>query len=982
MKQRFLHFFATLLLAFAAVYPAWAENYITVGTGNIYSDGYPYGNYAQFATTQSIYTASEMKGIKNITSIGYYVYNASQLSTSGALYNGTATGVEIYMGHRSSSYFTSGSDWQDVSTMTLVYSGTPTLGQAVGWEDLTLTTPFHYNGTSNLIVVVARRSTSNNSSLKYSNTATTSTRCLYRGSGSWADYGNATINMTCETSAYRPNARFGYNTDAEKDGIRYQYTSSNTASVVDLSVNATSISIPSSITSGGKTYDVTSISPYVFYNQTNLKEVVVPNTVTSIGDYAFYNCSNLRSLTIGSDVKSIGTNAFNYKPTKVIWLPDAPPTGYAQANGFINYTTNDSYTSLENVKVYPYLRSYFEVDGIKYAITSTADRTCDAFDCSYTDNAANVTLTPTVAYRYLTMKVNNLNDYLCIDNDNIKSVNIDHTGSVPQSAFFECTNMATLKLKDVETIEQYAFSNCAMSSADLGQNLKTIGNGAFYYCLALESINIPNSVKSIEKNSFCYCSNAKELSLGTGVESIGTNAFSQCKCLTSVVIPANVTSLGDKSFTGCDGLHNFVISDRTTPLSLGSNLFYNLYPTPIESLYVGGKLSYSGTSSFAGSTTLRTVVFNDQEDTIYDEEFKNCSNLQNVRLGNGVKAIGVSAFAGCGTLEKVSFGNSVETIGEGAFTDCIQMAEIVTETTTPPVCGNLALADIDKWSCQLYVPTASISAYQKADQWKDFLWIDNNTGKTEGATDRSKQYAIDGSATFGNSDAFTTEQLTYNRTYSTDWEAFYLPFTMAYSDWAADFTVARINAFYQYDDDRDGHIDRSILEAVIVKDGALEPNCPYLVKAKRAGATPIVLANATVCPSDINSIDCSTVDTRFVFTGNYANLDGEQLTTLGAYIMADGRLIEAGSTSTLAPFRWYLQVEDRNANNSVATSNRREIRIAITEEPSLTGIEYARLGLDENGAENSSIFSIDGRRVQQPTQRGIYIVNGKKQVVR
>lgn len=967
MKHTFLHFFTTLLLAFAAVCPAWAENYVTVGTAEGVSGGFPYNTSSQYSTTQSIYTASEMNGAKVITSIAYYVSAASSLST---------TGVEIYMGHRSSSTFSSTSDYHDVSKMTLVYFGIPTLGQSTGWETRTLQTPFYYNGSDNLVVVVARQSANSAGWLNYNCFYTSTARCLIRGNNS-SEYGIATNNTNYTISGYRPYTRFGYGFDVEQGGIGYIYTSSTTATVAGATSNDTSVTIPSTINS----HNVTNIVPCAFWGKTNLKEVVIPNTVTSIGDYAFYNCSNLRSLTIGSDVKSIGSNAFNYKPTKVIWLPDAPPTGYAQANGLVNYTPNESYTSLENVKVYPYLRSYFEVDGIKYAITSTADRTCDAFDCSYTDNTANVSLAPTVTYRNLTMKVDNLNDYLCTDNDNIKSVNIDHTGSVPQSAFHECTNMETLKLKDVETIDQYAFYRCkALQTADLGQSLKTIGKYAFNDCSSLEAINIPNSVQTIDDWGFYYCKNAKELSLGTGVKSIGNRAFGFCKALSDVVIPANVNSIGQEAFAACTELRNFIISDRTTPLSLGSNLFYYLSPTPIESLYVGGKLSYSGTSSFAGNTTLRTVVFNDQEETIYDEEFKNCSNLQNVHLGNGVKTIGASAFAGCGMLDKVSFGNSVESIGAGAFTDCIQMTEIVSENTTPPVCGNLALADIDKWSCQLYVPTASISAYQKADQWKDFLWIDNNTGKTEGAIDRSKQYTIDGSATFGNSAAFTTEQLTYNRTYSTDWEALYLPFTMAYSDWAADFTVARINAFYQYDDDRDGHIDRSVLEAVVVKDGVLEPNCPYLVKAKRTGATPIVLANATVCPSDINSIDCSTIDSRFVFTGNYANLDGSQLTTLGAYIMNDGRLTEATSTSTLAPFRWYLQVEDRNANGSVATSNRREIRIAITDEPSLTGIEYARLGLDAE--QDSSIYSIDGRRVQQPTQRGIYIVNGKKQVVR
>lgn len=351
-----------------------------------------------------------------------------------------------------------------------------------------------------------------------------------------------------------------------------------------------------------------------------------------------------------------------------------------------------------------------------------------------------------------------------------------------------------------------------------------------------------------------------------------------------------------------------------------------------------------------------------------------------MKIGNSLRTIGGQAFSGCGNLERFHVGNQLDSIGAKAFEGCVNMKKFVSETVTPPACGERALIDIEKWVCMLYVPQSGIEAYRRADQWKEFILINDNHSEANG--EGADHYSIIDDNSYINSTAFSVKELSYNRTFSSSWEPLYLPFSMKYDDWAADYQVARINAFYQYDDDRDGHIDRSVLEAIVIKDGELNPNYPYLIRAKSAGAKSIVLNNTLVYPTEVNSIDCSTIDSRFTFTGTYLPMDGEQLTTLGAYIMADGRLVEAGSTSTLAPFRWYLQVEDRNANNSVATSNRREIRIAITEEPSLTGIEYARLGLDENGAESSSIFSIDGRRVQQPTQRGIYIVNGKKQVVR
>lgn len=45
----------------------------------------------------------------------------------------------------------------------------------------------------------------------------------------------------------------------------------------------------------------------------------------------------------------------------------------------------------------------------------------------------------------------------------------------------------------------------------------------------------------------------------------------------------------------------------------------------------------------------------------------------------------------------------------------------------PPTCGSQALDDINKWNCELIVPPSSIEAYQKANQWKEFFFINGAT---------------------------------------------------------------------------------------------------------------------------------------------------------------------------------------------------------------------------------------------------------------
>ena len=64
----------------------------------------------------------------------------------------------------------------------------------------------------------------------------------------------------------------------------------------------TRINIPSS---------VTNIGAWAFWDCSNLTRINIPNSVTSIGNHAFCNCSNLTSINIPSSVTSIGKGAFS-----------------------------------------------------------------------------------------------------------------------------------------------------------------------------------------------------------------------------------------------------------------------------------------------------------------------------------------------------------------------------------------------------------------------------------------------------------------------------------------------------------------------------------------------------------------------------------------------------------------------------------------------------------------------------------------------
>lgn len=222
----------------------------------------------------------------------------------------------------------------------------------------------------------------------------------------------------------------------------------------------------------------------------------------------------------------------------------------------------------------------------------------------------------------------------------------------------------------------------------------------------------------------------------------------------------------------------------------------------------------------------------------------------------------------------------------------------------------------------------------------------------------------------------------YSREYrNKNWQALYVPFSLQYSDWAAHFEVARINAFYQYDDDEDGQVDRQVLEAILVQpgNGALKPNYPYLIRPKTTGTFNFTVDPSRQAAEEINSVSCSTLEAKYTFTGNYTDMTG--LKTASLYRLRGGSLsIPENDDEVLPPFRWYLTIEDLgNQLNETPSGARISLRVFGDDET--TDIQSLE-GVGDNSGHH--VFDMQGRKVDNNTalKKGMYIINNKKYVVK
>ena len=124
-----------------------AQTNVTIGTASTTNSYLPTYEWYSYTLSQQIYTASEIAaaggGAGRILSISFYHGSTSATRT-----------VAVYLKHTNKNEFSSTSDWVAVSSSDLVYQGSMSIPSSSGWYTVNLTTPFHYDGTSNLLLCV------------------------------------------------------------------------------------------------------------------------------------------------------------------------------------------------------------------------------------------------------------------------------------------------------------------------------------------------------------------------------------------------------------------------------------------------------------------------------------------------------------------------------------------------------------------------------------------------------------------------------------------------------------------------------------------------------------------------------------------------------------------------------------------------------------------------------------------------------------
>ena len=405
------------------------------------------------------------------------------------------------------------------------------------------------------------------------------------------------------------------------NGLWYEIdTSGGTAEVTHSGVSGDLI-IPSSVTYAEQSYSVTSIGYWAFGECSGLTSVSIPNSVTSIGEQAFSKCTGLTSVTIPNSVISIGRGAFwGCTNLSTITIPNSVTSigfdTFGSCSGLASITVesgNSTYDSRDNCNAIVETASNTLIRGCNTTVLPSGVTSIGRYAFSNLSGLSTITIPSSVttigygAFEYCSglTSVTIPNSVTSIGNSafrncsGLTSITIGSgVASITKDVLDGCTNLTSAHINSNSIVSKtYTYDNNLITIFGrqvkeyvLGDDVKTIGNYAFYGSANLTSVIIPNDLTSIGNYAFYNCTGLTSVTIPNGVTSIGNDAFSSCAALTSITIPNSVTSIGSSAFSGSSGLTSVRIEVRL-PVSISSDCFSNRANATLYVPY-GSKATY------------------------------------------------------------------------------------------------------------------------------------------------------------------------------------------------------------------------------------------------------------------------------------------------------------------------------------------------------------------------------------------------------
>ena len=417
--------------------------------------------------------------------------------------------------------------------------------------------------------------------------------------------------------------------------------------------------------------------------QTNVSEVVIPDSVVSIGEQAFANRDNLKTLVMSENIEHIAKYAFS----GTAWY-EAQPEGcicfndllYEYKGDFPEGTTFTVPLFIKKISENAFagkkgLKKIVIPDGVILDGGNIFDR------CTSLEEAV------------LPSDLKELPDGT-FSNTGLKSITLpDGLEAIGKNAFSGATNLKSITLPDsLEVIGESVFRSGGLTEIVIPDSVTTIGQYAFSGCRYLLSVTLGKGLKKIEKGAFEECItlfevyNLSDLEITPGSADNGGVGYYAKDIYDTLSAASKIERASDGYvFYNDDGEYSLIAYDadkkevvlpeeyKGKSYAIASAFYYK---TTLEKVVIPDSITSLPANVFNSCLSLKEVVLPDSLTAIPDGAFESCRALTTITLGEGITEIGVKAFANSG-VEELRLGDGLKSIGAEAFSFCNSLQRII-----------------------------------------------------------------------------------------------------------------------------------------------------------------------------------------------------------------------------------------------------------------------------------------------------------------
>ena len=305
----------------------------------------------------------------------------------------------------------------------------------------------------------------------------------------------------------------------------------------------------------------------------------------------------------------------------------------------------------------------------------------------YVGTEANVTVPDTIGGKpVVAIGTDAFQDQLTL-----KSVTLpDSVTRIEFGAFFRCVALESVNLGEgIREIDALVFNQCDKLTYNKYENGSYLGSPENpYLALVRMSPMVETAVFHPDTRVICGeafedCGKLKDLIIPEGILSIGGFALPS---LNTVSFPATMEHIDSLAFSDCRTPSEITVAEGNTAYkSVDGNLFS--YDGTRLIRYASGKEDTTYTvpdgtviiedNAFEYAKHLTEVTLPDSVEEIGDQAFLHCEGLTALPLGNGVRIIGGQAFGFCKSLTEVTIPDSVEQVNHFTFSFCEKLERVV-----------------------------------------------------------------------------------------------------------------------------------------------------------------------------------------------------------------------------------------------------------------------------------------------------------------